>query len=101
MAGLGRWLYWLGGCAILAYMGWNLIWSDHGYLVYRQEAAKLQQLQQQVAGLRDARERLASEVLRLRNDPEALEELIHRELGYVHPDEYMVMMPSSTPQKGK
>jgi len=72
-------------------MLWGLVFSDHGYLVYQQEAAQVHQLEDELVAVKAERERLAREVLRLRNDPEALEELIHRELGYVHPDEYMVI----------
>jgi len=98
---LGRWLFWMVGCIGLTYMLWNLIFSDHGYFVYQQEAMQLQQLKAEVADLKIERERLANEVLRFRNDPQALEELIHRELGYVHPDEFMVMMPDIPAAKGK
>lgn len=89
---IGQWLLWIAGLATIAYMGWNLVFSDYGYLVYRKEVAQLQQLKSELSELKENRERLAKEVLRLRNDPDALEELIHRELGYVHPDEYMVIM---------
>jgi len=82
-------------------MLWNLIFSDHGYFVYQQEATALQQLKAEVHSLKIERERLANEVLRFRNDPKALEELIHRELGYVHSDEYMVIMPEIPVVKGK
>jgi len=82
-------------------MLWNLIFSDHGYLVYQQEALELQQLKAEVSDLKVERERLAKEVLRFRDDPQALEELIHRELGYVYPDEYMVILPSDSAAKGK
>lgn len=70
-----------------------MIFSDHGYLVYRSEKASLEELRSEVEKLKMDRERLAKEILRLRNDPKALEELIHRELGYVYPDEYMIIMP--------
>jgi len=93
---LGRRLYWALGVILVAYMSWNLIFSDHGYLVYREEAAQLQALKTELAILQADRERLAQEILRLRNDPKALEELIHRELGYVYPDEIMVIMPEKT-----
>jgi len=82
-------------------MLWNLIFSDHGYLVYQQEALELQQLKAEVSDLKVERERLAKEVLRFRDDPQALEELIHRELGYVYPDEYMVILPGDSAAKGK
>jgi len=99
--GVGRWLLWIGGGLTIAYMSWTLVFSDHGYLVYRQEAEQLQQLKSEVAALKVERERLAQEVLRLRNDPDALEELVHRELGYVHPDEYMLIMPEHGKQEKK
>jgi cell division protein FtsB len=61
--------------------------------VYRQEAMQLEKLEREVVELRTRKERLAKEILRLRNDPRALEELVHRELGYVYPDEYILIMP--------
>ncbi len=95
----GHWLLWIAGISVLAYMGWNLLFSEHGYLVYQQEQVQLEQLQQQLQQSKSEREQLASEVLRLRNNPEALEELIHRELGYVHPDEFMLIMPEHSTAK--
>jgi len=74
-------------------MLWDLIFSDHGYLVYRSEQAELQQLKAEIEVLKLKRKKLGAEILRLRNDPKALEELVHRELGYVHPDEYMLILP--------
>lgn len=82
--------------AFLAAMAYNLVLSDHGYLVYRKEQQSLSDLQAEVAKLRQQREKLAKEVLRLRHDPKALEELVHRELGYVYPDEYMLIMPEGS-----
>jgi len=79
-------------------MAYNLLFSDHGYLVYRKEKQHFLALRAQVAQLRRQREHLAREVLRLRHDPKALEELVHRELGYVHPDEYMLIIPQSQGQ---
>jgi len=77
-------------------MVWSMIFSDHGYLVYRQEAMQTAELRAELKELQVERERLAEEVLRLRNDPDALEELVHRELGYVYPDEIILIMPEHT-----
>ena len=74
-------------------MGYDLLLSDHGYRVYREERQQLATLREEIARLRAQRERVARQILRLRNDPKALEELAHRELGYVYPDEYIVVMP--------
>jgi len=76
-----------------AYMSYDLLFSDHGYLVYRHEKQQLELMKVEITEMRQQREKLAREVLRLRNDPKALEELAHRELGYVYPDEYIVIMP--------
>lgn len=82
-------------------MTWDLVFSDHGYLVYRSERQSLDQARAELEAMKARREKLAKEILRLRNDPKALEELVHRELGYVHPDEYMVIMPEEDKQKGE
>ena len=89
-------LHWLGWALILGLLGWmtwDLFASDHGYLVVRREQAELQQLRQELRALKQQREKLAHEILRLRNNPKALEELVHRELGYLHPDEFMLIVP--------
>jgi len=74
-------------------MAWDLIWSEHGYLVYRSEHAEVLRLQEKMDAMQRQRETLAVKILRLRRDPKALEELVHRELGYVYPDEYMLIVP--------
>ncbi len=86
----------LGWCLaglVLVYMVYDLVFSDYGYLVFRQEQQAYEELKKEVQSLRERRELLAKEVLRLRNDPDALEDLAHRELGYVHKDEFMLIMP--------
>ncbi|ATX81323.1 cell division protein FtsB [Mariprofundus ferrinatatus] len=102
MAGaVGRGLFWSLSAIGLGYMVWSLIFSDHGYLVYRQEAMQTELLRGELEEQQAERERLAKEVLRLRNDPDALEELVHRELGYVYPDEIIVMMPERVEEEEK
>jgi len=78
---------------VLLFMGYELTFSEHGYRVYESEKAQLEELRQELETLKKQREHLAQEILRLRNDPKALEELVHRELGYVYPDEYMLIVP--------
>ena len=88
-----KWLVPALAMLVVAYMGWNLVFSDHGYLVYREELAEFQALKSEVAELKQEQSRLAKDILALREDPKVLEALIHRELGYVYPDEYMVIFP--------
>ena len=86
----------------LVWMSWDLFFSDHGYRVYQGEHAKLEELKGELKALKVKREWLAKEILRLRDDPAALEELVHRELGYVYPDEYMLIIPATgKSQKGR
>lgn len=82
--------------ALLTGMVYGLVFSSYGYLVYRQEQQHLSTLQTEIVKLQQQREKLAKEILRLRHDPNALEELVHRELGYVHPDEYMLILPKKS-----
>jgi len=82
-------------------MGWSLLFSDHGYLVYQDEARNFEQLKAEIASLKNDREHLAREILRLRNDPDALEQLVHEELGYVHSDEFMLVMPEESGVRGE
>jgi len=85
---------------VLAWMTYDLIFSDYGYLVYRAEQQQVQDLQLQLEALNEQREQLAKNILRLRHDPKALEDLVHRDLGYLYPDEFMMIMPDSKTGKG-
>jgi len=97
---LQRWFWSALALMVILWMGWDLLFSDHGYRVYQSEKAELQTLKAELEKLKVDRERLAKEILRLRNDPKALEELIHRELGYVYPDEYILIMPEKAGDAG-
>jgi len=85
---------------VLAWMTYDLIFSEHGYLVYRAEQLQVQDLQAQLMALKQQREKLAQDILRLRHDPKALEDLVHRDLGYLYPDEFMMIMPDKKTGKG-
>jgi len=78
---------------ILIYMAYDVLFSPQGWIAYRREAARVERLEREIATLKAERARLTRELQRLRNDPKAIEALIHRELGYVHPDETMVIVP--------
>jgi len=82
-------------------MTWDLVWSKHGYLVYRAEHAEVLRLREKMDAMQQQREKLAEDILRLRKDPKALEDLVHRELGYVYPDEYMLIVPPDKSDSGQ
>lgn len=82
-------------------MIWDLIFSDHGYFVFKQESMEQEQLESEIQRLKAEKEKLGQDVIRLREDPKALEEVIHRELGYVYPDEIMIIMPGKKTKVGK
>ncbi|MDQ6954255.1 MAG: septum formation initiator family protein [Mariprofundaceae bacterium] len=94
------WLLWGLALIVLAWMMYDLLFSDHGYLVYRAEQQQLQDLQLQLKQLKQQRENIAQNILYLRNDPKALEYLVHRDLGYLYPDEFMIIMPDKKAGKG-
>ena len=84
---------------VLGWMSYDLLFSDHGYRVYHAEKLELEQLQQQLDTLKAQREKMAKDILRLRHDPKALEDLVHKELGYLYPDEYMIIIPQKKVDK--
>ncbi|MDX8396394.1 MAG: septum formation initiator family protein [Mariprofundaceae bacterium] len=82
-------------------MAYDLLLSDHGYRVYQIEKKEMENIKAELDALKLKRETLAKEILRLRKDPKALEALVHRELGYVYPDEFMVILPENSLKNGK
>ncbi|MFC1542455.1 septum formation initiator family protein [Pseudomonadota bacterium] len=94
-----RWLLLAVAILALVWMSWDLLFSDYGYRVYQAEHEKLEKLESDLKTLKVKREWLAKEILRLRSDPAALEELVHRELGYVYPDEYMLIIPEGESER--
>ncbi|MDX8382543.1 MAG: septum formation initiator family protein [Ghiorsea sp.] len=92
------WLVFSIGLIIVVLMLWDLTFSEHGYFVFKQENEQKMQLMAEIKALKIEKEQLNAEIIRLRDDPRALEEVIHRELGYVYPDEYMLIMPKYTPK---
>jgi len=80
-------------------MFWDLVFSKHGYFVFQKEKQTQHQLVSDIKQLEAEKEKLQQAVIRLREDPKALEEVIHRELGYVYPDETMIIMPKAASTK--
>ncbi|MDQ6989579.1 MAG: septum formation initiator family protein [Mariprofundaceae bacterium] len=89
------WLVFSIGLIMVVLMLWDLTFSEHGYFVFKQEKEQQAQLMVEIEALKLKKAHLNAEIIRLRDDPRALEEVIHRELGYVYPDEYMLIMPKN------
>ena len=96
---LRTWFFYALGVAIIVLMIWNLLLSDHGYFVYKLESTQQQNIEREIKELQLEKERLKGEIIRLRDDAKALEEVIHRELGFVYPDEYMFIMSQEKQQQ--
>ncbi|MDQ6995762.1 MAG: septum formation initiator family protein [Mariprofundaceae bacterium] len=79
-------------------MTYQLIFSKHGYIVYQQEKQQIIALQHQADDLKKQRETMIRHILQLRHNPKALEDLVHQQLGYVYPDEYILIMPDEKTQ---
>ena len=93
------WLLYAVGLLVIILMVWDLIFSDHGYFVFKHEHNQQLELKAEIESLRAEKEKLKAEIIRLREDPRTLEEVIHRELGYVYPDEYILLMPEQNQQQ--
>jgi len=93
------WLLWGLALLVLAWMTYQLVFSHHGYLVYQQEQQQFIALQTQAKALEQQRQNMARRILQLRHDPKALEDLAHQRLGYVYPDEYILIMPDEKQAK--
>ncbi len=81
---------WFGGIVLL-WLVYSVSFSRHGIPSYLDEARELRLLQVDLARVRKEREEIARRVLLLRQDRAYLESVIHRELGYVYPDEYILI----------
>lgn len=90
------WLPYTIGGIVIVLMIWDLLMSDHGYFVYQQEYQLKKTLESEITILQSEQKDVKSQIIRLREDPRALEEVIHRELGYVYPDEFMLILPEET-----
>jgi len=80
-------------------MVWDLLFSDHGYFVFKEEYKQQQNLEAEIRALKIEEQKLKAEIIQLRDNPKTLEQVIHEELGYVYPDEFMLIMPSDSYQQ--
>ncbi|MDX8387873.1 MAG: septum formation initiator family protein [Ghiorsea sp.] len=83
------------GLVIIVLMIWDVLLSDHGYFVFKGEHKQQQVLESEIESFTKAKQKLKADIIELRENPKTLEQVIHKELGYVYPDEYMLIMPEN------
>lgn len=86
---LPKWL--VVGLLVLLF-GWLIIFGDQGLLTWRTLAEKKNELLREEAALTAKKQLLETETTRL-EDPQYLEPVIRRELGYVKPGETVYQFP--------
>ncbi|MDQ6962267.1 MAG: septum formation initiator family protein [Mariprofundaceae bacterium] len=91
--------FFLFAIVIIQYLVYEVTFSDQGYLAYQEEQKQLKILQKDVEILQQQHDQLAKEIIYIRESPYALEALIHSELGYVYPNEYVLIMPEPNKEK--
>jgi len=89
------WLVTVFGGAILLWLAYSVLLSNHGLPSYLEETQVLRLLQIDLQQVQGEREALAKRIVLLRDDPHYLESVVRRELGYVHPDEYVLILKSA------
>ncbi len=86
--------------ALLAYFAYHALEGANGLWALRELDAEAERLSHEAAVLHAERERLESRVALLRPDnldPDLLDEEARRTLGFVRPDEVVVLQPVPTP----
>jgi len=73
------------------------LFADGGYVDLRRARTQLAEMELRVADKTAQVERLESEVVRLRDDPTALERIAREELGLSRPGEIVFLLPGRDP----
>ncbi|MDX8377611.1 MAG: septum formation initiator family protein [Mariprofundales bacterium] len=86
---------------LISLLAWSLLFSDVGYSNYNKEKKQLAVIQARIAQYEQSKLHFRNEIDALRNDSEVIESYIRRKLGYVYPDEYVLMIqpPVTDPQE--
>jgi len=89
------WLVTVFGGAIMLWLAYSVLLSKHGLPSYLEETQVLRLLQIDLQHVQSEREAIAKRIVLLRDDPNYLESVVRRELGYVYPDEYVLILKSA------
>ena len=83
---------------LFAYLGYHLVQGDYGLFAWKQMQADLTTLEAQAADLKAERVALENRVKLMRSDsldPDMLDEQARRVLGYIHPDDVLILTGKS------
>jgi cell division protein FtsB len=81
-------------CVVLAI---DALVGDQGVLQMMKKRDDLRALQQKVAAAKAQNARLRRDISRVKNDPDALEELARRDLGMIKPGEKLFIIKDAPP----
>jgi|UPI000369721B cell division protein FtsB len=90
------WLVTVFGGIIMLWLAYSVLFSEHGLPSYLEETHTLRLLNIDLHQVQNEREALAKRIVLLRDDRNYLESVVRRELGYVYPDEYVLILTPAT-----
>lgn len=98
------WIVTVFGGVVMLWLAHSVFLSDHGLQAYQKEKKGMQLLQLEAKHAQANREDLARRILLLRDNRAYQEEVVRHELGFVYPNEYMIIMnegssSADSPQK--
>jgi cell division protein FtsB len=77
----------------------DALFGDRGFIETMRARREYDQLAASIARLKGDNARMREEARRLREDPEAVEELARKELGLVRPGEVLFIVKDAPPRK--
>jgi cell division protein FtsB len=86
----------LGSAAVVLIAGALVVYGSAGAVRVWQMTREIRAVERDLADLRARSARLAETVERLRNDPQAIEQLAREELGMTRPGESVLKFPSTS-----
>ncbi len=84
----------LAAAALALGVGYHVVFGANGLTVYVQKRHETSLLKQEMQDLQRENDRLQGHVVRLQNDPNAIEQQAREELHYTRPGEVIYALPS-------
>lgn len=85
-----------GAGALLCVVGYYVVFSANGLMVYREKRRASQDLERQIKALQQQNGAIQSEIKSLRTDPQAIEKEARERLHYTRPGEVVYSLPNAT-----